>query len=215
MPLWTALKSDPPVGLTVPSGDARWETTIKRSRFISQAWRVGSRREAEERIAAVWQEHPQARHVVYAFVVGSRNSQLMGMSDDGEPRGTAGRPVLEILKGNEITDCLITVVRYFGGIKLGTGGLVHAYGDAARGVLAELPVEQRRTLEDGELCCSYDLLAPVEAVLAELNAEVRDVSYAAKVCVHFGIEKEAIAKLQRRLQDVSRGTLKAAFSRFT
>jgi putative IMPACT (imprinted ancient) family translation regulator len=70
-------------------------------------------------------------------------------------------------------------------------------------------------LEDGQLCCSYDVLAAVEAVLADLNAEIRDISYASEVCVHFGMEKEVIAKLQRRLQDVSRGTLEATFPRFT
>src|SRR6056297_2586324 len=129
-----------------PAGAARFELEVKRSRFIAEIQSCTDRRTAERHIDQQRANHPHAAHVVYAFSLGERNSQQFGMSDDGEPKGTAGRPALEVLKGSGVTDCVLTIVRYFGGTKLGTGGLVHAYGDAAKGVFSVLPTKEKRDL---------------------------------------------------------------------
>ena len=110
------------------------EIEAKRSRFLAEIFPVFSQKEARELLKAQKEKHKGATHVVHAFAVGA--AQVCGCSDDGEPSGTAGRPVLNALKGAHLTDCMITVTRWFGGTLLGTGGLVRAYTDAAKAVLA-------------------------------------------------------------------------------
>ena len=126
----------------VPLESRTLELFVKRSRFIAKAEKVSSPEEVKPLVRRRREEHPGCSHVVWAFVTGPPKSRTMGLSDDGEPKGTAGRPVLEVLKGSGITDTLVTVVRFFGGTKLGTGGLVRAYSDAARGVLENIPTEE-------------------------------------------------------------------------
>lgn len=101
------------------------ETVIKNSRFISEAFIVTNQADARERLRQQKIRYSDATHVCHAFIVGP-NAETSGMSDDGEPSGTAGRPMLDVIKGSGITNILVTVTRYFGGTLLGTGGLVHA-----------------------------------------------------------------------------------------
>ena len=111
------------------------ELSVKNSRFIAEVFPVSSQAEAREKLHLIKQQYKDATHVVHAFIAGLK-AETSGMSDDGEPSGTAGRPVLDVLKGSGITNILLTVTRYFGGTLLGTGGLVHDYSDAAKQVLA-------------------------------------------------------------------------------
>ncbi len=117
------------------------ELVVKKSRFLAEATPVAS----PEAARALWrtrkQTYTNGGHIVFAFVCGPQGG-LMGCSDDGEPSGTAGRPVLEVLKGSGITDVLLTVARWYGGIKLGTGGLVRAYTESAQLALADPPVAE-------------------------------------------------------------------------
>jgi uncharacterized YigZ family protein len=193
--------------MRVPVGTARSETTVKRSRFVAEGWNVASREEVTRIVATVRGEHPGANHVVFAFVIGDQRSELLGMSDDGEPHGTAGRPVLEVLKGSGVTDCLLTVVRYFGGTKLGTGGLVRAYSDAARECLAILPSREKRDLRPATVSCSYELHRQVRTVLEEHDAVIADESFASEVTIRCEIETGSEEELQKRISDVSRGTI--------
>lgn len=114
---------------------AKTESVIKNSRFIAEVFPVTSQAEAREKLHSIKQQYKDATHVVHAFIAGL-NAETSGMSDDGEPSGTAGRPVLDVLKGSGVTNILLTVTRYFGGTLLGTGGLVHAYSDSAKQVLS-------------------------------------------------------------------------------
>lgn len=191
----------------IPAGTGYYEFTEKRSRFIGQAQEVDSRETAQQVIAGLWKQHPDARHIVYAFVIGDENNELLGMSDDGEPHGTAGRPVMEVLKGSGVRNCLVTVVRYFGGTKLGTGGLVHAYGDAAKGCIADLPVTLLRDLLPGVLECPYELYDAVRLVLAEFNVVVHGEAFGTGITIDCAVERGREADLQERLNDVSRGTI--------
>ena len=122
------------------------EIIVKKSRFIAIALPISSLDEVKTLVREVWQRHPEATHVVHAAVVGDSGS-LYSCSDDREPKNTAGRPALEVLKGSGITDISVCIVRYFGGTLLGTGGLVKAYGDAVREVLRTVETEEivRRT----------------------------------------------------------------------
>lgn len=111
------------------------ELVVKRSRFLGRLEPVFDRPAVERALDNRRAMHPDAGHVVYAFLLGPTRSEDAGVSDAGEPRGTAGRPIMDILRGNSVRNCLLTVVRYFGGTKLGTGGLVKAYGDTARALI--------------------------------------------------------------------------------
>ena len=121
--------------MKIPEQYASCEETIKGSRFLSELFLISSQAEVREKIKAQKQKYADATHVCHAFICG-KNAEIMGMSDDGEPGGTAGRPMLDVLKGSGATNLLVTVTRWFGGTLLGTGGLVHAYGNGVKNVLA-------------------------------------------------------------------------------
>ena len=112
-----------------------YEETIKGSRFLSELFPCSSQTEARELVKSQKAKYADATHVVHAFVIGP-GAEVMGMSDDGEPSGTAGRPALDVLRGRGCTNTMLTITRWFGGTLLGTGGLVKAYGNGAKGVLA-------------------------------------------------------------------------------
>ena len=112
----------------------RFEEIIKGSRFLSELIPCESQAQARDILKAQKEKYADATHVVHAFIVG-KNGEVMGMSDDGEPSGTAGRPTLDVLKGRNCTNLIVTITRWFGGTLLGTGGLVKAYGNGAKQVL--------------------------------------------------------------------------------
>ena len=112
----------------------QFEEIIKGSRFFSELIPCESQAQARDILKAQKEKYADATHVVHAFIVG-KNGEVMGMSDDGEPSGTAGRPTLDVLKGRNCTNLIITITRWFGGTLLGTGGLVKAYGNGAKQVL--------------------------------------------------------------------------------
>jgi len=146
------------------------EIEVKRSRFIAIAEPIADAEAVKQRIAETRALHPQANHVVHAAVLGDQGTQF-SMSDDHEPKNTAGRPVLEILKGSGITNILVMVVRYFGGTLLGTGGLVKAYGDAAKAVLEHLKTEELIEKTSLTIIIGYDLYEQVRNLLADVSAQ--------------------------------------------
>jgi uncharacterized YigZ family protein len=150
-----------PTRYPVPAGRARVEEVISRSRFITTAGPAASVDEAKAFIAAVRAEFPDATHNCYAFAAGPPGSTAMaGMSDDGEPSGTAGRPMLAVVLGSGVGDLAVVVTRYFGGTKLGTGGLVRAYSGGVKAVLAELPLREKVTLATALLSAAYHWVTP-------------------------------------------------------
>lgn len=131
----------------VPAGFLERETEIKKSRFIARVYPVASRDEVKELAALAHREFPDARHVCWAYQIGRPGSAAeAGMNDDGEPSGTAGKPILNVIQHKDLGDVLVIVIRYFGGIKLGAGGLVRAYAGAAESVLSAVDrkVQQSR-----------------------------------------------------------------------
>ena len=140
--------------MNAPLSYARAELMIKGSRFLAELFPIAAQTEVRERLKAQKAKYADATHVVHAFICG-KQAEVMGMSDDGEPGGTAGRPVLDVLKGRNVTNLLVTVTRWFGGTLLGTGGLVHAYGDSAKLVLDAAPVEPLVEKAAFSLTCDY------------------------------------------------------------
>lgn len=196
-----------PENRSVPSEAARAEQEVRRSRFIADLIPVSDRAAAEYQITQRRNEHPRASHVVYAFILGPARSEISGMSDDGEPKGTAGRPIMEILKGSGLTNTLITVVRYYGGTKLGTGGLVRAYGDAARAVIRNVPRTLYAVLQEFSVTVPYDLHRPVRHLLEEFQAEVRKESFLEQVELVVAVDQERRESLDAALKDLSRGKM--------
>jgi len=186
--------------------EVRTEFSEKKSRFISILASALSQEEARLRIKAEWERYPDATHIVYAFRVGKRGD-LFGMSDDGEPHGTAGRPVFEVLKGSGITNVLLMVVRYFGGTKLGTGGLVKAYTRAAQEVLSACSTEELTEKISFSLEVPYQLHNQVLKTLQEEGAVIEDEQFATEVAVSGTLPAESADELRRILRDLSSGRL--------
>lgn len=140
--------------MDIPLSPAAAEFTVKGSRFLGETFPIAGQAEVREILKAQKAKYADATHVVHAFICG-KSAEVMGMSDDGEPGGTAGRPVLDVLKGRGVTNILLTVTRWFGGTLLGTGGLVHAYGDAAKLVLDATKFEALIEKTAFSLTCDY------------------------------------------------------------
>ncbi len=140
--------------MQIPIKTAASEEIIKGSRFLSETFLLFSQDEVKKIIKSQKQKYPDATHICHGFIFG-KNAEIMGMSDDGEPGGTAGRPILDVLKGRNCTNILVTVTRWFGGTLLGTGGLVHAYSGGAKAVLAETVFEDLIEKSHFEMKCDY------------------------------------------------------------
>jgi len=181
------------------------ELVVQKSRFLALLEPVSDPDQARQSLKAAKNRYEDASHVVHAFRTGSEGSEMHGCSDDGEPPGTAGRPVLDVLKGAGGGDCLLLVVRWFGGTKLGTGGLVKAYGDAAKAVIAGARWTERRAWVEASAAVDWNehrlLLLELEAHEAVVTGE----EFAAGVVVAARIPEERFAALQARTIDLSRG----------
>jgi len=188
----------------VPTGSHTIEQRIKNSRFIARAERFTDSRGVKQRVEEIRAANPGCSHVVHAVSVGDARSRSFGMSDDGEPHGTSGRPALEVLRGSEITNCLVTIVRYFGGTKLGTGGLVRAYGGATKAVLAGLPVEDLVEKRRFSLTLPYELYEPVRKALTDHGAAALEEHFAEQVSLSGVIPAAEATACRDTVRDTSR-----------
>ncbi len=192
----------------MPAGRARIEEVILRSRFITTAGPATTVDDARGFVAAVRAEYPGASHNCFAYVVGPPGSTAQaGMSDDGEPGGTAGRPMLAVLLGSGLGDIVVIVTRYFGGTKLGTGGLVRAYSGGVKAVLGELPVTERVARVTLTAAGPYHWITPVLRLLPEYEARIVDQSYAADVTWEIEVPEERAAALAAALTELSHGEI--------
>jgi uncharacterized YigZ family protein len=193
------------VDYRIPTTTVRIEIEVIKSRFIATAGFVPTVDDTKAFLAAVRAEMPDASHHVYAFRVGFGNSVNEGLSDDGEPSGTSGPPVMAVLRGSGIGDLIIVVTRYFGGTKLGTGGLVRAYSDAAREVLHELPT----ALKIEKVLLGIDLPYPLyELTLRLIEAHhgmVEDTTFAGDVTVLARFPVKDADSFNVALRDLSAG----------
>lgn len=165
----------------IPSIIQRTETEVAKSRFITTVGPTPTVEDAKGLLAAVRAEMPDASHHVYAYRVGFGSSVIESMSDDGEPSGTSGPPVMAVVRGSGIGDITVVVTRYFGGTKLGTGGLVRAYTEAAQIALKALATELKiaKALVGVEL--SYHQYTPIKRLLPGYEAEIESEDFGATV----------------------------------
>lgn len=174
------------------------EFTEKRSRFIGYAAPVQTEEEAVRFISDIRAKHWDAKHNVYAYSL--RAGQQKRYSDDGEPKGTAGVPVLDVLQKGEVVDAVLVVTRYFGGVLLGTGGLVRAYSHAAALAVAAAGIVTVRRCAVCELRCDYTRLAPAQAMVGEAG-RLLDQEFGADVKLTFLLPEEETATFETRLLD--------------
>lgn len=184
--------------------EAKAEFEERKSLFIGHVKRVYNEEEARNFINQIKNEHKQATHNVYAYVIGE-NKGIQRYSDDGEPQGTAGIPVLEVIKKSDITDVVVVVTRYFGGILLGAGGLVRAYSKGASIGIKEAGVVEKVLGCDVEILIDYDLLGKVQYICSQNLWHIDQIEYTDKVKLHMSNEVEKIDHIKVEINDVTSG----------
>ena len=179
----------------------------RNSRFVAELFPAANPEECKAILAAQRERYPDASHVVHAMAVGE-NASILGCSDDGEPAGTAGRPVLEVLKGAGISGVILTVTRWFGGTKLGTGGLVHAYGGAAKGVLETAVTRERIPMSSLAFALPYPILEQGKRALLDGGFTITAETYDGDgVNIAGTIPTDKLPPLAQILRDLSRGKI--------
>lgn len=193
----------------IPAEEVRTEIRVKNSRFIATAAPVFSVAEAQNFVQRIKQQFADASHNVPAYQVGFGAAVTAHCSDDGEPAGTAGRPVLAVLQGSGIGDVAVVVTRYFGGTKLGTGGLVRAYTEAAQAVMALLPLAEKVPTHTVMLAAPYAMLERLRLLLAAHNGRILDETFAADVTITALFVADQFPPFQEALRELSHGMLAA------
>lgn len=183
------------------------ETWAKNSRFLAEAFTVSTPDEAKEQWQFRKKTYDNGGHIVYAFAVGPQQN-ILGCSDDGEPAGTAGKPVLAVLKGSNITNFMITVTRWFGGTKLGTGGLVHAYTEAAQAALLDAETVELIPMTQLTFKVSYPLYEITKRKLAEYGFEITAENFTSDIQISGKICTGNAEVLKKTLTDISNGTIR-------
>lgn len=202
-----APKHDPPV-YRVPAGPVRVEIEVSRSRFIGSLDMADTVEAARAFIQARRHEMPDATHHVYAFKVGYGASVIEGLSDDGEPTGTAGPPAMAVVRGADVGDVVLVITRYFGGTKLGTGGLVRAYGDTARAALAAMRARDKIPLRRLGLTLPYSLYERAKLIAAAHQAAVDDEEFGAEVSLYLTLPLSERDAFTTAILDLSAGRVR-------
>ena len=185
------------------------ETIVNRSRFICYLYPCSSIDEAKSYVKQLQIEHPQANHHCYAFLTKAPDDSLgYGYSDDGEPSGTAGKPMLAVLKGGDIGQVCAVVVRYFGGTKLGTGGLQRAYADSVRQAIVFLQAKTKIAMAAKTLACQYSQVDDVLHIINQADGQIVEQEYLQQVQFSFLIPLVKLVLVEERLQTLSAGKLK-------
>lgn len=187
-------------------GSSEGELIEKKSRFIARVFEVHSEDEALEIISSTRKKYYDARHVCYAYVIGAGN-EIMRFSDDKEPSGTAGKPILDVIISNNIHNCLITVTRYFGGILLGAGGLTRAYSSSAALAVSRAKEDQKiLCLSQGEkilITCDYTNSGKIQYILGNENIGILDTCYADKVSFEIAVENQEIENIKNKITEAT------------
>ncbi len=187
-----------------------YEETIKNSRFLSELIPCDEQSRAREIIKEQKNKYPEARHVVHGFVIG-KSGEICGMSDDGEPSGTAGRPLLDVLRGHDCTNTLLTITRWFGGILLGTGGLVKAYGGGAKAVLAKadeegafVPLVEKKAFS---FAVDYSFYKIARKILQDFNIFDLKEDFGTEISISGKIEASQSDFFSHKINDASNGKI--------
>ena len=186
----------------VPCGAAETEFTEKRSRFIGHLLPVETEEQAREFIAQMKKKYYDARHNCWCYLIGS---DILRYGDDGEPQGTAGQPMLNVFRRENVTNVVCVVTRYFGGILLGAGGLTRAYSKSARDVLAAAGVAEMGLWATADIPCPYPLFERVRSEVTALGGTMDSADYGADIRLAVSLPAEQTTALQARLTELSAG----------
>ena len=187
----------------IPTGPSETEFTEKRSRFIGHVWRVETEEEARACIEAMKKRYHDARHNCWCYTV--REGGVVRYSDDGEPQGTAGQPMLGVFQKENITNFCCVVTRYFGGILLGAGGLVRAYTRSAKDALDAAGVSVVLRWVDVAVPCPYALFERVKLEVEGQDGVLGETEYAADVTVHALLPEERVEAFRARITELTAG----------
>ena len=190
----------------VPQMEKTYRLEIRKSVFIAVVHPVESADAVKQILRQRRDEHPKCSHVVWAYILGDEKSQLQGFSDDGEPKGTAGKPVLSVLQYSGLTNTLITVVRYFGGIKLGKGGLVKAYTGSAKGAAEAVPRKELRKETKLYIQCGYRYFDAVKAALEHSGAGIVAERFESDISLTVVAVEDGVEALSLGIMDATGGT---------
>ncbi|WP_214878521.1 YigZ family protein [Exiguobacterium sp. ERU653] len=181
-----------------------YEVLIQKSKFIAHFKRVESEEEAQAFIQSIKKEHWNANHNCSAYIIGERNEHQKA-NDDGEPSGTAGLPMLEVLRKRHLKDTVVIVTRYFGGIKLGGGGLIRAYGGTVSEGLDVIGIVERLQMQQLTLTVDYTWIGKVEHELRQSTYLLDDIVYADLVTFHVSVPVEETDKALAWMTDITNG----------
>ncbi|PSW61189.1 YigZ family protein [Photobacterium leiognathi subsp. mandapamensis] len=195
----------------VPTADVIFEEEIKKSRFITYLAHTPNIEAAKQFVLQIKERHHDARHNCWAFVAGRpTDSMKWGFSDDGEPSGTAGKPILAQLTGSGVGEITAVVTRYYGGIRLGTGGLVKAYGGGVQQALTRLETKQKVITSELQLSCEYNQVSLVESLLSEYNGTQLHADYGNQVTMQIELDSRIVDEFCAKLTNRSGGRIVAA-----
>ncbi|WP_366247616.1 YigZ family protein [Terribacillus aidingensis] len=186
------------------------EIVIQKSRFIGHVKRVETEEEAVNFVQKIKKEHKDATHNCSAYMIGEHDL-IQKASDDGEPSGTAGVPILEVLKKKGLKDTAVVVTRYFGGIKLGAGGLIRAYSGSAAQSIDEIGVVKRQLMQLAEIHIDYTLLGKVENELRQSAYTLRTIDYADRVVLHVALQSGQEEEFQAYVTDMTNAQAEITF----
>ncbi len=191
----------------IPTGHSETELVEKRSRFIGQVWPAASEEEARARIEETKRRHHDARHNCWCYRI--REGGVERYSDDGEPQGTAGQPMLNVFQKEDVSDVVCVVTRYFGGVLLGAGGLVRAYAQGAKDALGAAGISVVRRWAAMELTCTYAQFDMIRREVLTFEGVVENVDYGADVRVSSLLPEARAAAFAAHVLDLSAGTVEA------
>ena len=189
----------------------QYEIEVKKSRFIAIAQPIDDLSLIKDLVQQTRNLHPQANHVVHAAVVGPKGN-LFSCSDDHEPKNTAGRPALEVLKGSGITNIVVLIVRYFGGNLLGTGGLVKAYADSVKALLPNLSTEELIDKTSFSLSIPYNIYDPIKKMIESMEATIEKESFLTDVTIVGSLACSHASALAEQVIEISNGSCTVTFS---
>ncbi|WP_270893871.1 YigZ family protein [Listeria welshimeri] len=191
--------------LTIQS-DGKHEIIIEKSRFICHLMRVTTESEAQTFIQTIKKEHRDATHNCSAYIIGE-NDQFQKAHDDGEPSGTAGVPMLEVLKKKKLKNIAVVVTRYFGGTKLGAGGLVRAYGSAVSETIQTIGIVECTLATIIKCSFAYSLVGKIENALEQKNYQINDKEFTDKVVFHVFVDNDDIPHFRKWITEMANGQL--------
>nr|WP_297347059.1 YigZ family protein [uncultured Glaciecola sp.] len=191
------------ISYPIPSGENKIELEIKRSKFIAYAINATDREQADAFVKHLKNTNPRANHVCWAYIAGSPETTERSMSDDGEPSGTAGMPMLKVLQYSGLGDIAVAVVRYFGGTKLGTGGLQRAYSDAVVQVLEDLPLTLKVSRLQLRIEYDYSFQGAISRLLQHYAVQELVETYHSSVINSFAVAVTEASALEAELINIT------------